>query len=92
MSFPTFDHPRPETGYHGAGERHVQHETTVTMRVDATDEWITVPVRSVFTSDGLSGWSFEIGPYSISGPEATKLVNALAHYGKLSGDFKAVSA
>lgn len=92
MTIPTFDSPRSSTGYGGAGERHVQHETTVTMRVDATDEWIEVPLRSVFTSDGLTGWDFEIGPYSISGPNAAKLINALAHYGRLSEDFEAAGS
>ena len=91
-SIPTFDAPRPDHGFDGVGERHVQHEATVTMRVDETDDWIDVPVRSVFISDGLSGWSFEIGPYSISGREATTLINALVHFGNLSGEFKAAQA
>lgn len=80
MSLPIFDTTRPDPH----DQRHVQHETAVTMRVDESDEWISVPVRAVFTAvftdDGLSG-----GPYSISGSDATELVNALAHYGRLAG-------
>lgn len=87
-SFPVFDEPRADVGFDGHGERHIRHEVAITARVDATDEWITVPVRSVFVSDGLTGWSFEVGPYSIGGPDATALVNALSHYGRLSGDFR----
>ncbi|UEA61362.1 hypothetical protein LK459_11425 [Gordonia otitidis] len=83
-SFPVFDSPRSDPH----DQRHVQHESGVTMRVDATDEWITVPLRAVFTDDGLSGWSFEIGPYSVSGPDATELANAIAHYGRVSEDFR----
>lgn len=92
MTIPKFDSPRPARGFDGVGERTIQHETTVTMRVDETDEWIDVPIRSVYLTDGLSGWSFEIGPYSIAGPDATKLINALAHFGRLSGDFKQVQS
>lgn len=84
-SFPVFDTPRDDNE---AGQRHIQFETPVTMRVDATDEWITVPLRAVFTDDGLTGWSFEIGPYSVSGTEAVALINSLAAYGRLSGDFR----
>lgn len=85
-SFPVFDTPRDDN--EGTGQRHIQFETPVTMRVDATDEWITVPLRAVFTDDGLTGWSFEIGPYSVSGTEAVVLINSLAEYGRLSGDFR----
>ena len=83
MSSPIFDVRRPDPH----GQRHVQRETAVTMRVDATDEWIVVPLRTVFTADGASGWSFEIGPYSISGSDATVLANAIAEYGRASKDF-----
>lgn len=86
MSVPVFDTDRPDPH----GQRHVQHETAVTMRVDETDEWIAVPVRTVFTDDGLSGWSFEIGPYSITGSDATALANAIAHYGRMSDDFRRI--
>lgn len=82
-----FDFQRPTEGFDGAGERHVQREDVVTMRVDETDEWIAVPLRSVFVDDGLTGWSFEIGPYSISGSDAATLINALADYGIRSADF-----
>ncbi|MFH5209223.1 hypothetical protein ACHIPZ_13615 [Antrihabitans sp. NCIMB 15449] len=74
----------------GDAERHVQFERNVTMRVDATDEWISVPVRCVFTDDGLSGFTFEIGPYSVCGADARALANALANFGKVSGEFRAV--
>lgn len=86
MTFPVFDSSRPDPH----DQRHVQHEADVTMRVDATDEWITVPLRAVFTDDGLSGWSFEIGPYSISGTDATQLANSIAHYGRVSEDFRSI--
>lgn len=77
-----FDSPRSERG-----RRHVQCQRVVSMRVDETDGWIDVPVRSVFVDDGLTGWTFEIGPYSVCGSDATKLINALAEYGELSGEF-----
>ncbi|RPA65752.1 hypothetical protein EF294_03165 [Gordonia oryzae] len=86
MSAPIFDGHRSDPH----DQRHVQHETAVTMRVDESDEWIVVPIRAVFTDDGLSGWSFEIGPYSIGGSDATELANALAHYGRLSHDFRPI--
>lgn len=80
--WPTLDMPRPDSG-----DRHVQHATSVTMRVDATDQFIEVPVRAVFTDDGLTGWSLEIGPYSVAGPDACALANALVGYGQLSGEY-----
>lgn len=86
--WPVFDMPRPDTGLDGAGERHVQAATEITMRVDATDEFVRVPIRAVYVDDGLTGWSLEIGPYSITGSNACDLVNALTAYGRMSGDFR----
>ncbi|MGX9296080.1 hypothetical protein [Tsukamurella paurometabola] len=83
---PVFDDDR-STDAEYAGERHIDHEQMVTMRVDATDQWINVPVRTVLDDQG---WHFEIGPYSVVGSDATKLINELAHYGRQSGEFKAV--
>lgn len=88
MTIQRFDSARPTNGHSGIGERHVQFERVVRMRVDETDEWIDVPLRSVFTDDGISGWSFEVGPYSVEGADAVALINALAEYGRLSGDFR----
>lgn len=86
MGFPIFDLRRPDPH----DQRHVQHETAVTMRVDATDEWIVVPLRSVFVDDGLTGWVFELGPYSISGSDAAVLANSIAHYGRASEGFRRI--
>lgn len=85
--WPVFDMPRPDTGYDGVGQRHVQAATEITMKVDATDEFVRVPVRAVFVDDGLTGWALEIGPYSIACSDACDLANALRGYGQLSGDF-----
>lgn len=87
MNIPVLDWQRPDHGYDGVGERHVQFETPVDARVDETDSYVTFPIRAVFLDDGISGWSFEIGPYSMQGSDVTKLINALAEYGRLSGDF-----
>ena len=88
MNFPTFDAPRLSPGIDGDAERHVQLDTEITMRVDETDEWINVPLRAVYTDDGLTGWTFEIGPFSVFGADAMQLVNMLAQYGDISGDFR----
>lgn len=85
-NFPVLDFARPGDEY----ERIVQRDDMVTFRVDETDEWVNLPVRIVYVDDGLSGFVLEIGPYSVSGDDATKLINALSHYGHLSGDFKPV--
>lgn len=82
-----FDMPRPDCD----DVRHVQTETEITMRVDGTDQFVRVPVRAVYVDDGLSGWSLEIGPYSIDGADACALTNALVAYGRLSGDFRPVT-
>lgn len=81
---PAFDEER----HLEVGERHVQFERSITMRVDATDDWISVPLRCVFTDDGLTGWSFEIGPYSVADADVRQLANALAHFGQLSGEYR----
>ncbi|UQE74237.1 hypothetical protein MYK68_16115 [Gordonia sp. PP30] len=81
MRFRTFDAQR------GDDQRHVQHEMNLTVRVDETDEFITVPVRTVFTDDGLIGWTFEFGPYSLSDADVRNLANAVAHFGRVSGEF-----
>jgi len=80
--WPLLDIPRDDP------DRHVQRETEITVRVDATDQFVRLPLRIVYTSDGLTGWSFEVGPYSVSGPDACRLANVIAEYGRLSGDFR----
>lgn len=80
-----FDYDRPDQDPEGCA-RHVLDETKATFRVDQTDQWVTMPLRTVIT-DGL-GFAFEIGPYSIEGADARHLINALATYGRLSGDFR----
>lgn len=78
--FPVLDSLRPATGFGGAGQRHVQSERTITVRVDETDEYITVPLRSVFTDDGLTGASFEVGPYSLDREDAFSLLESLVSH------------
>ena len=55
------------------------------QRVDATGQWITVPLRAVHAT---AGWAFEIGPYSLRGEDACDLAAALVHYGRMSADFE----
>lgn len=78
------DYTRPDYTEDGC-ERHVMDGDNLTFRLDETDEWVNMPVRSVYDS---TGWTFEIGPYSISGTDARKLINTLARYGEMSGDFR----
>lgn len=75
---PVFDNDRPDP------DRRIRFSTEVTMRVDATGESITMPLRGVFTTDS---WAFELGPFSLRGEDACDLTAALAHYADMSGDF-----
>lgn len=84
-----FDFHRPDEDPEGCN-RIVLDATSATFRVDQTDEWIDVPLRTVLV-DGL-GFRFEIGPYSIEGEDARRLINALDEYGRRSGDFRHVTA
>ncbi|WP_411815605.1 hypothetical protein [Gordonia sp. SND2] len=88
MTFPTFDTDHPDRGVDGDATRHVQHEIAIPMRIDETDSFVRVPLRSVYVDDGLTGWKFEIGPYSVEGAAARTLANSLAHFGALSGHFR----
>ena len=62
--------------------------TAIAVRVDATDQFMRLPLRIVYTSDGLTGWRLEIGPYDVEGRDACTLANMLVEYGRLSGDFR----
>lgn len=81
--WPTLDIPRDDDP-----DRHVQASTAITVRVDATDQFMRLPLRIVYTSDGLTGWRLELGPYDLEGRDACRLANMLVEYGRLSGDFR----
>lgn len=83
MSHPVFDFDRGEDV--GGCTRRVLDEVTITARVDETDTWIALPLRSVHVDS--AGPSFEIGPYSVADADAIALFKALDRYGKLTGEF-----
>lgn len=85
--FPVLDFDRPGT----EDERIVQSDEMVTFRVDETDEWVNMPVRVLYVDDGISGFVFEVGPYSVDGADALTLANALIRYGRQSGQFRPTS-
>ncbi|MCZ4276254.1 hypothetical protein [Rhodococcoides yunnanense] len=68
---------------------HVQREFVATVGVVGSEDWAHIAVQSVFVENG-SGFEFRVGQYRFFGPDATRLINELAHYGQISGDFKPV--
>lgn len=85
---PELDYNRPTEPIPGC-TRHVLDHTVVTARVDETDAWLNLPVRTVVID--AFGPAFEIGPYSVAGEDALALINALSRYGQLTGEFRHVS-
>lgn len=81
------DYDRPDYD-ETSGERHILNFDRITFRIDETDEWCDMPCRTVFDD---RGHHFEIGPYSIAGTDALRLVNALSYYGRASGDYRHVT-
>lgn len=83
-TYPRFDHDRGDE--EDGMARHVLDADQITVAADITGDWLTVPIRTVFVD--VMGPRFEFGPFSVSGSDATKLVNALARYGEMTGEFK----
>jgi hypothetical protein len=84
--FPILDYDRNLCEFASNG-REVLHESAIEPSVAETDEWVTLPIRSIV--DNNNGAGFEIGPYSLTNSDVVALHNALVdHMNNFPSDFR----